>query len=306
MSAADDEVRAVELVTLAIAGLVERTRTAANALVATGAARDAVHDFRVALRRQRSGLEAARGLFHADVLEEVDAVLWRHGQATGALRDADVLEETLAASILDARSRAVMATWLGEQRAHEDELRAQAVALVAGPELEIVNAALLDLLASPPRKNPPVHKLAQKRFARAVRRVRAHLPADGSDSQALHRLRIRFKRLRYLSEMLGHFMSIVVTRQVSERQRLVVERDLLIYREAVPHATAMQKALGLLHDADEALLVVERARIGGDARAAVLTALHDLRRRLAERALGLLATLPPTLVGHAPVAGGAP
>jgi CHAD domain-containing protein len=297
----EQEILALELVVPAIGSVVERTRAAASALSAAGASSDTVHDFRVALRRQRSVLEVARGLFDRDTLDEIDAVLWRHGQATGALRDADVLDETLAASMLDARSRAATAAWLAEQRAREDELRGQAVALVAGPELDACQTALLALLAAPPSHNPPIEDVARRRFARAVRRVQAHLPVAPADAAALHRLRIRFKRLRYVCELLGQFMAVVSAREVSERQRRAATAERPRFEAAAQDGAAMQKALGLLHDADEAIAVIPRARLDGDVRAAVLTALDDLRRRLAERALAQLAALPRELVGASPV-----
>ena len=81
---------------------------------------EAIHDMRVAIRRMRTVLKIARPLFtrfHSDAVRAGFTIVHR---ATGALRDEEVLEETLAA--VDVTDAAFF-DWRQRRRARERALR---------------------------------------------------------------------------------------------------------------------------------------------------------------------------------------
>src|SRR5690606_24825320 len=119
------------------------------------------------------------------------------------LRDAEVLGDTLALADLDPADRRAADRWLAERRAHEEALRQTAVDLVRGPDLEALFADLFALVTGPPKRDEPLASFAKARIAEAQERVGELLPVAPGDVARLHRLRIRFKRLRYVAEMLA-------------------------------------------------------------------------------------------------------
>lgn len=289
------------LVRPAVEGLLERARSAADRVVWELDDDEAVHDFRVALRRLRTILRASREVYGKKRIKRLEALAKEFGDATSALRDAEVLEDTLRAALLDNRARAAAATWLDTVKAKEGDLRHAAVALLEAPGLEQLFADTRRVLADGPRSEPLVSDYAERGFLAVRDGVRELLPVAPDDVERLHRLRIRFKRLRYTSEMLAQFMTVLSATDPIKKQREDADDLATRFSSAARDAARMQKELGLLHDADRALAVVSDADIPAADRAAMLTALTDLRRRLVERSLNLLGKLPRRIVGDEPV-----
>jgi CHAD domain-containing protein len=269
--------------------LVERARAAAYRLICARPDADAVHDFRVSLRRLRTVVRASRALHGKKKVKPFEEGLKRFGDATSALRDAEVLGETLDLAMLDDSARRAADRWLAERRSDEFELREAAVALVRGQELEEIFAALSTAIVGTPKRDVPLPAFADDRIADAQTGVAELLPVAGDDAARLHRLRIRFKRLRYVAEMLGEL--------AGELDRAAAKPLRSRLDELTRQSARMQKLLGQLHDADQALMTL------GDSRELELVeqgplraALVALRERLVVRALEALATLPPSVL----------
>jgi CHAD domain-containing protein len=314
VSPAPAERRAGDFLTPVLFTLISAVRQAA-VRVSSSSDPQAIHDFRVALRRLRTVLRPARRLYGKRSLREIGGELRRFAQATGALRDEEVLRETLAALELPARAQRDLAAWL-VQRARQERARRRRVSSMMGalppnPRAEgsliaraapITGPPLAEALAhlerrlgdrrgaprssdGAPSSGPPsapwssttAGALAEAALAEATAGVEEHLGAHASDAVALHTLRIRYKRLRYTAELFAPILG---------------ERAAPIARAAA----RMQKRLGELHDLDEALARVARARgLSHAARAAVRRALVEtregkrdrIRRDLAEEQLRL-------------------
>ena len=294
------EPQASEVVRRAVAGLVERTLSAAGRVVHDRSDPEAIHDFRVGLRRLRTVLRAARRLHGKARARALSEALARFGDATSALRDEEVLDETIQATTLPDGFRAPIRAWLDERARHESALRDQAVELIRSGELTESLSALKELTASKPRKgDEPLRQLARQLLRQVQGDVRELLPVAREDAAGLHRLRIRFKRLRYTAEMLGGFMTRHDAAEVlrtagSRRQRREPQ-----YAALAKLAARMQKDLGLLHDADVALATVAAGDLDPHTRAALIEALMALRDKLCDRAMERLAQMPVELIGLA-------
>jgi CHAD domain-containing protein len=219
-----------------------------------GSDAEALHDMRVAIRRQRSLLKVVRpvyGRFHADAVRRAFADVQR---ATGTLRDEEVLEETLAA--LELRDP-VFEVWRARRKARERLLRRHVVTLAQGEGLAVARRMLEALVALPvhPKRNVELAAFARRTVERAERGIR-HLPGVRLDDvDALHQLRIAFKNLRYALEA---FLPALPP-DAADRAK---------------QAAQFQKRLGEIHDVDVALEVLGRSR-----------SLPELSVRRASRAL---------------------
>lgn len=295
---------------------IERVRADARRVVTAseqgeGAEPDAeaVHDFRVSLRRLRTLLKPARRIYGRRRLRPVAEGLREFARATGALRDEEVLRETLTALDLDEAARAAVAGWVAQRARREREARAHIVELLQQDRPDDTGATQVDAPAEGEtgatqadapaegerlRLEPHLARLerrisrrkARKRGAEALARraigdalddVRALAASDPGDGAAMHALRIRFKRLRYSAETFSPLFG-----ERAER--------------TAKSASRMQRRLGQLHDADEALAQMTTAEaLAPDARAAVLEALAAERARLAHKATEELARELDTL-----------
>jgi CHAD domain-containing protein len=259
-----------------------RLREVAPRMLASGDG-EVVHDLRVALRRTRTALEVGRpvlGRFHAD---EVRRALRDVMQATSALRDEEVLLELVGSLGVE---RPDVTAWLDGRRRRERRLRGALVRVVRADELERGRKLLEALLAFrvDPDRDRRLAKFARRSVERARRDVERRRDAPLEDADALHRLRISYKRLRYTAETFAD----------------ALPGDLAAL---VQPAARFQGKLGALHDVDVAIGCVRRARaITQDGRAALLAALareREARVAAYARALGIAAVpaLAPQPVG---------
>ncbi|APR83044.1 Adenylate cyclase [Minicystis rosea] len=208
---------------------------------------EAIHDFRVALRRLRTVLRPARKVFGKRRLRALGGALRRFAQATGTLRDDEVLRETLGALALPPRAQAELAAWLAQRTRQERARRRAALSLLTatddtrGPSLATALAHLERRLGQRRREGVDAGGLAASAIADALLQVQDGASADPRDVAAMHDLRVRFKRLRYLADLFAPLLG---------------ERGLLVTKASA----RMQRRLGELHDIDEALLRIGRAR----------------------------------------------
>lgn len=241
---------------------------------------EALHDFRVALRRMRTILRVARELWRRKRLARIEGEIRYHAQATGALRDEEVLRETLAALDLPPEARAEVDTWLARRasavrkehaqvtRLLRDGPPARAPTLPNGKRIRPLERSFHALAArldgDPPRLVPTVD-LGHAVLDHAARDVATWAMRDVGDSEAMHELRIRYKRLRYTAELFAAPLGAAATRLAK-------------------HATRMQRHLGELHDIDHASLTLSRARgLDTTTKGVVLAALGASRARCASK-----------------------
>ncbi|WP_437486015.1 CHAD domain-containing protein [Sorangium sp. So ce1014] len=291
---------------------VENVRAEARRVVATSAQgegaepdAEAVHDFRVSLRRLRTLLKPARRIYGRKRIGPVADGLREFARATGTLRDEEVLRETLTALDLGEAARAAVAAWVAQRSRREHEARAHIVELLrrdhprdegapradapAGGTGETrTEAPAGDTRTDAPAKGRRLRlephlarlerrisrKKAKKRGAEALARlaigdaledVRALAASDPNDGAAMHVLRIRFKRLRYSAETFSPLFG--------ERAERIAKS-----------ASRLQRRLGQLHDVDEALAQMRKAEeLSSDERAAIVEALDAERARLARK-----------------------
>jgi len=259
--------------------LEARLRDVGPRVLASADDGDAVHDLRVALRRTRTVLEVGRpvlGRFHAD---EVRRALREVMRASSALRDDEVLLELVGSVASGGVTHPDVQAWLDTRRRRERRLRSLLSKALRSGELERGRGLLEALLAFrvDPKRDRRITKFARRAVERARREVDRRRGARPDDAEALHRLRIAYKRLRYTSETFA--------------DALPGELSAL----AQP-AARFQGRLGDLHDVDVALGCVRRARTLSDAaRAELLTALareRDMRVAAYGRELGMVAVSP--------------
>jgi len=183
-----------------------------------------LHDFRVAIRRTRSGLSQLKKALPGSVTKRFSRDFADLGRGTNRLRDLDVYllsrghYEAMLNEDLRPGLDPLFANLAEERRTHHESL----VRLVDGREyLTLVREwrrTLRDLDASGPDgegKDTPVENLARtvigKRFERVLRRGR--IIERTTPDEALHTLRIDCKKLRY---MLEFFASLYPAREIAD------------------------------------------------------------------------------------------
>jgi CHAD domain-containing protein len=253
-------------------------------VLATGDA-DAVHDFRVALRRTRTVLEIGRSVFGRFHTDEVRNALRDLQAASGALRDEEVLLELLSlVGIDDAEVKA----WIDARRRRERRLRSAMRRKIRAGDLDRGQRLLGALIAFrvKPSRDKRLAKFARRAVEDARREIERRRSTLADDPEGLHRLRIAYKRLRYTADTFAR----------------VLPGELASLAQP---AARFQSRLGQLHDVDVAIACVQKApSLLGAGRQALLIELGHIRRhRVAafEQELGV--TLAPDRSNQA--AGGA-
>jgi CHAD domain-containing protein len=230
---------------------------------------EAVHDLRVALRRIRSLLRVVRSVFGRFHVKMIRDDLKRVADATGSLRDEEVLVETIDALDLSEADREALGPWLARRGEQERSLRRSVIRMLESDCLEPPMKHLRALLHLPVRsgRDKEAHRFARNVVFVVQGQVEALRTADVDNVVAMHDLRIAFKRLRYAVEALGP----------------VLPPELRAWRQV---ATKFQKVLGNLHDQDVAMDTVRAAAdLPETTRDAVLEALARKRGQYADQYL---------------------
>jgi CHAD domain-containing protein len=140
-----------------------------------------LHQMRVAVRRMRAMLKAARSLLDRSWADDLRAELGWLGRALGPVRDADVLVERLRgrAAVFDDTSREAVETLIEALVADRQTARAEMLAVLGRSLIELV-------------------RIEYRRLSKAML-------AAGEDppDEVLHALRIQGKRLRYTGELVA-------------------------------------------------------------------------------------------------------
>ncbi|WP_394844670.1 CHAD domain-containing protein [Pendulispora brunnea] len=217
--------------------LDEEIRQGAGRIVAGNDA-EAVHDFRVSIRQLRTLLKLSRplyGRFHADAVRGSFTAMHR---ATGALRDEEALEETVAA--LSIRHPA-FEDWQSRRAAKARALRRVVVTRVSSSDLAHAHDMLHAILILPvhPQRERDLTAFAQRKVETALTEAERLSMRQTEDAEQLHELRIACKQLRYTVEFFEE----------------VLPEHLRALRKP---AVKLQKVLGDVHDLDVARLVMQR------------------------------------------------
>jgi CHAD domain-containing protein len=164
---------------------------------------EAVHKFRVAVRRTRALLRSTRGMVDREWEEQLHAELGWLGRSLGGVRDLDVLLLTLRADAeaLGVEDRTAARSLLSELSG-ERALARRGLEQVLATRRYLTLLARLEEAGQEPRwagAEQPVEELAAKEFRRLAKAARA-LGKHPSDER-LHRTRIRAKRARYAAEV---------------------------------------------------------------------------------------------------------
>jgi CHAD domain-containing protein len=161
-----------------------------------------LHEHRVAARRTRAFLRAARAYLDPGWQRSVARPLAALGEATGPLRDLDVLVEHVEAerSTLAGPDAAGVDALLAKLAVERERARESVVAELDGEEYR----ALLARLRQPPQlasgvKAVPLKRIARREFRRLVESVDSL--GTNPDEAAIHGLRIALKRARYAAEL---------------------------------------------------------------------------------------------------------
>ncbi len=227
-----------------------------------GADAEDLHQMRVATRRARAFLRAARPLIDQEWADELRSELGWLGSALGPARDLDVLVERLRSQISNLGSEgAALRRLLDGLERRRRKARASAVAALS----EKRYLALLDRLEDPqppPASSGASATLAELWWAEFVRTRRRFEKLDRrSSDDELHAARIRVKRTRYAAELAANELGAPGERFVDAAKQLqdvlgehqdafVAEEHIRVWAEGKPDAG----------DAVRKLLKRERAR----------------------------------------------
>jgi CHAD domain-containing protein len=171
---------------------IERT----DPLIRSGDDPEAVHDFRVAVRRTRSVLRTTRALYDEEWLASLRAELRWLGRELAALRDLDVL---LAWIRNEKQSDSALVVKLLETDRSRAEKQALTT-LASDRYLELLDRLAAAVDAAPLRASDlSLEELAGKEFEK-LRRAAAKLGRRPTDAE-MHRMRIHAKRARYAAEL---------------------------------------------------------------------------------------------------------
>lgn len=187
----------------AMLGAHVRAMLAADPAVRLGLGAEPLHDFRVATRRMRALLRAARAGLDEDWAESLRAELgWLAGETNDA-RDLDVLVEELQPRIerLGDPDSGPGAHLVAELEAGRAAARERVLAALATPRyFELVDRLVAE--AGNPRLSGRRLHLGELVAAerRRMRKAARHV-AGTADDAAMHRLRIAGKRVRYAAEL---------------------------------------------------------------------------------------------------------
>lgn len=172
-----------------------------------GADPEELHQMRVAVRRMRAMLKAARPLLERTWADEVRAELGWLGRALGPVRDADVLIDRLRerATAFGDTGREAVETLIEALVTDRETARAEMLAVLSSSRYtallrQLARAVSRPLPAARGRAGAtPLVELVRAEYRRLSKAVRA--AGDDPPDEVLHALRIQGKRLRYTGEL---------------------------------------------------------------------------------------------------------
>jgi CHAD domain-containing protein len=206
----------------------------------TGETIEPVHDVRVAMRRLRALVRAFRNYLPDGPRQDMEDMLTEIGAELGPVRDLDEWVRLLESAPIRAavkRSR-LFPAYLRHHQQQRQLVRATVRRCLRGPHFASqrlkINRLLREELPRLIKTEPPgsLPKLAAKQLDKAMRRVLKdeHLRHSRSPRK-LHRLRISFRKARYLAEFFGPVLGPDTVRLAKRLHRV-------------------ERVLGKIHDID--------------------------------------------------------
>jgi CHAD domain-containing protein len=170
-----------------------------------------LHDFRVAVRRTRSALSQLKGIYHEELTSAFRKEFTWLGKITGPTRDLDVhlLKMADYRALLPEQVRADLEPLNEFLERHRKLEHQKMVRALGGKRYGDLIDRWQAFLDQPPRGDEPprnaarpIGELASRRIWKAYRRVleKGGAIVPETPPEALHRLRIEAKKLRYLLE----------------------------------------------------------------------------------------------------------
>jgi CHAD domain-containing protein len=251
--------------------------------VRVGSDPEDLHKLRVAVRRSRAALREARALLGDEQGQKLrDELKWLGGRL-GPARDLDVLIARLSSEVAELD---------GPDAVSAEKIVAQLEAEREGAQRELLEtleseryAHLLALLGAVVDAAPvatsdiSLNRLTQREFQKLRRQVAALGPDAPND--ALHRARIRAKRLRYATELssqlLGKKGDGVVSAAKAFQDVVGAHQDAVVAEESIRTAVRRVRGAGAGIAAGR-LIERERSR-RTEARAGLPKAWKDLERQ---------------------------
>ena len=219
---------------------------------------EALHDFRKSVRRARALVSLLRPALGRTAAAGISGELRGAFQATGALRDADILIATLRSIASEDPSRPIVERALAQEQGRDGARATQALAdgsRVLRPLPDVLRVTLPQAFS--------MDDLARG-LARSSRRVRATLAhaVEAGTGAAFHDWRKRVKELRYQIELLASTGSAALKKrekalaalaeELGKVTDLIVLQAALIERQAsgaVPQAPALAEGIRTMIDA---------------------------------------------------------
>lgn len=209
-----------------------------------------LHDFRVAIRRTRSGLAMIKNVLEPEITARFKEDFRYLGKITGPVRDLDVyllMEDDYKAKLPDHLQKGLRYFFddLAEQRKKEQEKLVQALQsshyrsiikdwkkYLGKEQTGTENVPLIGSIAN---------KIIRKRFQRVLHDGRA-IDADSPD-ESLHRLRIQGKKLRYCLEF---FSSLYPAKEMKRliRQLKNLQNNLGLFNDLSVQQDMLNEYLG--------------------------------------------------------------
>jgi CHAD domain-containing protein len=204
---------------------------------------DDVHEMRVAVRRLRAFLRAARPMLERRSADRLRADLDRLAGPLGAVRDLDVLLAGLAGEIasLDGREALDAPELLTILRGQRDAALARLLEFLESATYLALLAALDDAVDAPRIRDPDasLRRIARAEFRKLRKAVRAL--GDPPSDRALHKVRIRGKRARYAAELAEAKAGKRAGKLIAEAKRF---QDVLGEHQDAVVATGALRGLG--------------------------------------------------------------
>lgn len=217
---------------------------------------EALHDFRVAVRRSRAALAAGKAVFTKRTVKKFRRRFGWLGEITGPVRDLQVLLAALPGlqAGLDQASPQGLQIFLAWLQTRLGQVQRRLVRALGSKRYARLCQDWEAFLASPPGRKDGTEdmvasRLAAKQIRKAHKRVVRHGKAITPDSPAtaLHALRIDGKRLRYLIELYQALYPVTVSRKAIRTMKLLQDylgtfHDLHVQQQALrEHLHTMQQ-----------------------------------------------------------------
>ena len=251
--------------------------------VRVGSDPEDLHRMRVAVRRSRATLRAARELFDDAQVRSLRAELKWLGGRLGPTRDLDVLLTRVRGEVaeLDGPDAVNAGKIVAQLEAEREHTRGELLASLEEPRYTALLDQFEQFVAAPPVASVDLSldRVAAREFSKLQRLMKKVGP--GSSNDELHRARIQAKRVRYSTElslpMAGKDGRKVIAAAKKFQDVVGAHQDAVVAEERIRSALRRTRGVGTGVAAGR-LIERERTR-RSEARAALPAAWKQLRRR---------------------------